>query len=88
MAVVVMDRINDMSNIDKHRVALAVVFALAGGCGEQRSEEEIRNALNNVDAMIAKQQKAPSGYQNQEELGKLKSELERQLGEISAAKSE
>jgi hypothetical protein len=84
------DRINDMPNIDKSRVALAAVVAvvaLTGGCGGQ-SEEEIRNALNNVDAMIAKQQKATSGYQNQEELGKLKSELERQLGEISAAKNE
>ncbi len=87
MAVVVMGRINDMPNIDKGKVALAAVFALAGGCGGQ-SEEEIRNALNNVDAMIAKQQKATSGYQNQEELGKLKSELERQLGEITAAKDE
>jgi len=83
----VVDRINNMPNIDKSRVTLVAVFALAGGCGGQ-SEEEIRNALNNVDAMIAKQQKAPSGYQNQEELGKLKSELERQLGEIGAAKSE
>jgi len=81
------DRINDMPNIDKSRVALAAVVALTGGCGGQ-SEEEIRNALNSVDAMIAKQQKAPSGYQNQEELGKLKSELERQLGELSAAKNE
>ncbi|MGH8512480.1 MAG: hypothetical protein ACREV8_00725 [Gammaproteobacteria bacterium] len=76
-----------MPNIDQNRVALAAVFALAGGCGES-SEQEIRNALNNVDAMIAKQQKATSGYQNQEELGKLKSELERQLGEITAAKDE
>ncbi|MGH8565542.1 MAG: hypothetical protein ACREXW_16215 [Gammaproteobacteria bacterium] len=76
-----------MPNIDKGRVALAAVFALAGGCGGQ-SEQEIRTALKNVDAMIAKQQKAPSGYQNQEELGKLKAELERQLGEITAAKDE
>jgi len=76
-----------MPNIDMNRVTLAVVVALAGGCGGQ-SEEEVRNALSNVDAMIAKQQKTPGGYQNQEELGKLKSELERQLGEISAAKSE
>lgn len=76
-----------MPNIDTNRVALAAVFALVGGCGGQ-SEEEIRSALKNVDAMIAKQQKATSGYQNQEELGKLKSELERQLGEISAAKNE
>lgn len=82
------DRINDMPNIDTNRVALAAVFALAGGCGGPSSEEEIRKALNSVDAMIAKQQKAPGGYQNQEELGKLKSELERQLGEISAAKDE
>ncbi len=77
-----------MPNIDTNRLALAVVLALAGGCGGQQSEEELRNALNNVDAMIAKQQKTPGGYQNQEELGKLKSELERQLGEISAAKNE
>jgi hypothetical protein len=76
-----------MPNIDKSRVTLAAVVALASGCGGQ-SEEEVRKALNGVDAMIAKQQKAPGGYQNQEELGKLKSELERQLGEISAAKNE
>ncbi len=76
-----------MPNIDTNRVALAAVFALAGGCGGPSSEEEIRKALNNVDAMIAKQQKAPGGYQNQEELGKLKSELERQLAEIAAAKN-
>lgn len=76
-----------MPNIDKSRVALAAVLALAGGCGET-SEQEIRNALKSVDAMIAKQQKATSGYQNQEELSKLKSELERQLAEITAAKSD
>ena len=76
-----------MPNIDMSRVTLAAVFALAGGCGGQ-SEEEIRNALNSVDAMIAKQQKTPNAYQNQEELGKLKSELERQLGDISAANNE
>lgn len=76
-----------MPNIDKSRVALAAVVALAGGCGGQ-SEEEIRNALNSVDAMIAKQQKATSGYKNEDELAKLRSELERQLGEITAAKNE
>jgi hypothetical protein len=81
-----LDRINDMPNI-KSRVALAAVVALTGGCGGQ-SEEEIRNAINQVDAMIAKQQKATTGYKNEDELAKLKSELERQLGEISAAKNE
>jgi hypothetical protein len=75
-----------MPNI-KSRVALAAVVALTGGCGGQ-SEEEIRNAINQVDAMIAKQQKATTGYKNEDELAKLKSELERQLGEISAAKNE
>jgi hypothetical protein len=76
-----------MLNIDKNRVALAAFLALAGGCGGS-SEQEIRNAINQVDAMIAKQQKATSGYKNEDELAKLKSELERQLGEITAAKSE
>ena len=77
-----------MPNIDKSSVTLAAVVALAGGCGGPSSEDEIRKALNSVDAMIAKQQKGTSGYQNQEELGKLKSELERQLGEIGAVKNE
>ncbi len=76
-----------MPNIDKSRVALAALLALTGGCGGP-SEQEIRNAINQVDAMIAKQQKATSGYKNEDELAKLKSELERQLGEITAAKSE
>ncbi|MGQ0594139.1 MAG: hypothetical protein ACT4QB_16275 [Gammaproteobacteria bacterium] len=79
-----------MPNIDKNGVVLAAVLGLLGGCGRQggESEQEIRNAIDQVDAMIAKQQKATGGYQNQEELGKLKSELERQLGEISAAKDQ
>jgi hypothetical protein len=85
----VVDRINNMPNIDKSRVALAAVLGLLGGCGGGgQSEEEIRNAINQVDAMIAKQQKATSGYKNEDELAKLKSELERQLGEITAAKNE
>ena len=79
-----------MPNIDKSGVALAAVLGLLGGCGGQggQSEQEIRNAINQVDAMIAKQQKATSGYKNEDELAKLKSELERQLGELSAAKNE
>jgi hypothetical protein len=81
--------INNMPNIDKNRVALAAVLGLLGGCGgDGQSEAEIRNAINQVDAMIAKQQKATSGYKNQDELAKLKLELERQLGEITAAKSD
>ncbi|MGH8479160.1 MAG: hypothetical protein ACREXK_06230 [Gammaproteobacteria bacterium] len=78
-----------MWNIDKNGVALAAVLGLLGGCGgDGQSEEEIRNAINEVDAMIAKQQKATGGYQNLDELAKLKTELERQLGEITAAKSQ
>lgn len=79
-----------MPNIGKNGVALAAVLGLLGGCGGQgeQSEQEIRKAIDQVDAMIAKQQKATSGYKNEDELAKLKLELERQLGEITAAKSE
>jgi hypothetical protein len=76
-----------MRNSYKSITGLAAVLGLAAGCGGQ-SEEEIRTAIAQVDAMIAKQQKATSRYQNLEELGKLKSELERQLGEMTAAKAD
>ncbi len=76
-----------MPNIHKNTAALTAMLGLLLGCGGP-SEEEVRNALKQVEAMIAKQQKNPDGFQNQEELGKLKSELERQLGEITVAKDQ
>ncbi len=76
-----------MPNFKNNAIAGAAALGLLGGCGGP-SEEEIRHALQQVETMIEKQQKNPGAYQNQEELGKLKAELERQLGEIAAAKSQ
>lgn len=76
-----------MRNSYKSITGLAAALGLAAGCGGQ-SEQEIRSAIAEVDAIMAKQQRSSKGYQNLEELGKLKSELERQLGEITAAKAD